>query len=280
MFKFFAYPILALTPIIGLTIYTEQLSASPVPVATMVYLSILLIVLFLERKFPWTKDWSKNKGDSGLDITYLILNFVVSHSALAMYYFLFPFRETFLPSLLSSQSFYIQYMIGLLIFDFGLYFVHRLSHGYGMLWRLHAIHHSSERIYSVNGQKRHLLHEMIEGVPGFIIIFALGISPVVAVLIIYTVSIHLIFQHANIDYRAGILKNIFSVAELHRWHHQRDWKDVQGNYGAVFSFWDIIFGTLLKQKNNPPSEVGLDDSPELVRLSLVKQHIWPFMKSN
>lgn len=241
-----------------------------------IYMSVMLIVFVLEKIHPWEKDWNQSKGDIFLDIQHLVGNLTVSSIALAFYNLSFEFRSlvTF-PGLLNSNI-YLQYIIGLMAFDFGLYYIHRISHTVKWLWRLHAIHHSSERVYFLNGQKRHLLHEILEGSPGFIILWVVGIRPEVALVIIYTVNIHLLFQHANVNYRLGVFNKIFSASEGHRWHHQRDWKDVQGNYGAIFSVWDLIFGTFLHRNSIPGKNVGLDEPANLARMSYFRQHLWPF----
>lgn len=88
MLKFIVYPTLGLAPIAGLAINTEKTKSLPMPMAATIYLSILMIVLLLERKFHWARDWRESKADFGLDISYLVLNFIVSHSSLAIYYFL------------------------------------------------------------------------------------------------------------------------------------------------------------------------------------------------
>lgn len=274
--KFFIYPLLGILPVLGMVFLVNSFNVAIWPFGLCLYLVILMAVILLERKLPWAQDWNHDREDSKLDIYYLILNFGVSHSAILIYIIFFEFRGEMFANIFTNQYPYLEYFVGLLIFDFGLYLIHRLSHGNGFLWKLHAIHHSSERIYSVNGQKRHLLHEILEGSPGFLILFVLGISPTTVALIVYTVSIHLLFQHANIAYQAGFFRHIFSVAELHRWHHQKDWKDVQGNYGAIFSFWDALSGTMLSQTHSAPTNVGLDDPAHLAKLNLLRQHQWPF----
>lgn len=273
--KYLFYSVFCLIPISAMVYYT--LKTGLPYFAPIIYAITLMIVLILERFWSWDVSWIKDYGDMKLDIQHFLGNLTLSSVSVALY----TFSQQKTSSLISpsTQSALIQYFIGLLIFDFFLYFIHRLSHVYKPLWRLHAIHHSSERIYFLNGQKRHLLHEVLEGLPGFLALFLLGTSPLVVIAILYTVNIHLLFQHANISYKTGWMQKIFSVAELHRWHHQRDWKDVQGNYGAVFSLWDFLLGSALKKTGEAGHQVGLGDSPELVRLSYIKQHLWPF-KSN
>lgn len=272
------YPLFCLFPIIFMvSLMTSR--PSYWYMSTVIYLVTFSVVLLLESKLPWNYEWNLPRGDLRLDLQHLVSNLLISAVALFSYHSIFNWRDAFGVIGLSETSLWPQYLVGLLIFDCGLYFVHRFSHINKWLWRLHAIHHSSERIYSVNGQKRHVLHEILEGLPGLLILFALGIRPEVTLAIIYTVNIHLLFQHGNISYRVGWLTKIFSVAELHRWHHQRDWKDVQGNYGAIFSFWDLMFGTSLKQEGLPSTHVGLSEPVNLVHMGYVQQHRWPFTSS-
>jgi len=55
--------------------------------------------------------------------------------------------------------------------------------------------------------------------------------------------VHLAFQHSNLDYRVGWLRYVLGVAEIHRWHHKRDFEDAQVNFGEFLMVWDRIFGT-------------------------------------
>lgn len=104
-----------------------------------------------------------------------------------------------------------------------------------------------------------------------------GAPPQIVACALAAVTIHLLFQHANIEYRAGALKHVFAVAELHRWHHQRLWTAVQGNYGAVFSVWDHLFRTALPKTGDAPSDVGMDDEPDLPS-NWLGQLVWPFKR--
>lgn len=65
------------------------------------------------------------------------------------------------------------------------------------------------------------------------------------------------FQHANIAIRLGPLSWIFSVGDLHRWHHSRERRESDTNYGNVYIFWDVVFGTrYLPKDRTPPGDVG------------------------
>lgn len=237
-----------------------------------------MVVVLLERWLPFASAWQEDHGDTRTDILHFIGNVVVSHVSVLTYTTVSGFAHDALGSVWRhGWPWWAQFLLALLVFDLGLYAVHRASHGLGWLWRLHAIHHSPTRVYWVNGQRRHLVHEFIEGAPGLVVLGLLGApSPIVASAIA-TITLHLMFQHANVAYRVGALRHVFAVAELHRWHHQRRWRDVQGNYSAVFSFWDTIFGTALNKAGDAPQDVGMDDEPTLPSTYLA-QLAWPFTR--
>jgi sterol desaturase/sphingolipid hydroxylase (fatty acid hydroxylase superfamily) len=67
------------------------------------------------------------------------------------------------------------------------------------------------------------------------------------------------FQHANIAIRLGPLSWVFSIGNLHRWHHSRDRQEADTNYGNVYIFWDAIFGTRYLPSDREPLEpVGIE----------------------
>ncbi|WP_438893785.1 sterol desaturase family protein, partial [Bacillus cereus group sp. BC251] len=51
----------------------------------------------------------------------------------------------------ASLPIWLQLLIVGLVIDFGLWLMHYLSHQKRFLWKLHALHHSSERLYWLNG---------------------------------------------------------------------------------------------------------------------------------
>lgn len=237
-----------------------------------------LLVAALERMLPYDSSWNRDHDDTRTDIAHLIGNLAVSHASLAAFAVT---RPTWHGAALwpAHWPFWLQALLGLAIVDLGLYAVHRASHGLGCLWRLHAIHHSSRRVYWVNGQRRHLLHELIEGAPGLTVVLLAGAPVSVYAAAITIVTLHLFMQHANIDYLLGPLRFVFSGAELHRWHHQRRWRDVQGNYAAVFALWDHLFGSSLAQRGPAPADVGMDDEPDLPA-DYRGQLVWPFTQTS
>jgi sterol desaturase/sphingolipid hydroxylase (fatty acid hydroxylase superfamily) len=67
-----------------------------------------------------------------------------------------------------------------------------------------------------------------------------------------------LFQHANIDFELGPLSWIFSVGEMHRWHHSEHLTEANHNYGNSFLFWDVVFGTWYRPRGlAAPEKLGI-----------------------
>ena len=56
----------------------------------------------------------------------------------------------------------------------------------------------------------------------------------------------------------GPLSWIYSIGDVHRWHHSRDRAEADSNYGNVYIFWDAVFGTrYLPADREAPTAVGI-----------------------
>lgn len=273
--RYFVYP----TIVIGgavLIITCQSHGAAYWAVGPLVLVVAALLVAILERMQPYARHWNQDHQDARTDRFHFLGNVMVSHASLAVFAAtrgawdgtgLWP----------GPWPFWAQALLGLALVDLGLYVVHRASHGLGWLWRLHAIHHSPRRVYWINGQRRHLVHELLEGAPGLLVLFVAGAPAAVYATAIAIVTLHLFLQHANIDYKLGSLRRVLAGAEIHRWHHQRRWQDVQGNYAALFAVWDHMFGSSLGDRGPAPPDVGMDDGPDLPS-DYVGQLAWPFTR--
>jgi len=156
----------------------------------------------------------------------------------------------------------LQLALAMIVSEFGSYWVHRLMHEHEPLWRFHAVHHSVERLYWLNAGRFHPLDTALQYVGQAFPLILLGVGPEVLALFSLWTAIHGMFQHANLDIRLGPLNWVFSMAELHRWHHSTLIEEGNTNYGANICFWDIVFGTrFLPSDREPPEQIGIADLP-------------------
>jgi len=241
-------------------------------------LLILALVgaLLLERVLPFHQDWLRPRGDFRTDLLHGVAGLALSWGAMAIYTWVGP-RITLSGGLWPHQwPLVMQVLLAGLVVDLGLYVMHRLSHAIPWLWRFHAIHHGPERLYALNGERRHPLHFLIEGSPGLLIAGLLGVPPMVMACFLAIFHLHLLLQHGNIAYRAGWLRFAFAVAENHRWHHRKAAADSSVNFGGFFAIWDHLFRTSFSDEGKvEPDGVGIEEEPDFPK-GYLAQLAYPF----
>lgn len=203
----------------------------------------LAAVALLERWFPFNRRWQAPDRDFPADVAHAVVNLFVMHAAVLGFVFLRAWagwEGVWWPS---DWPFLAQVFLAGVPLDLSLYAMHRISHRYDFLWRLHSIHHSSRRLYWLNGERRHPAHAVLMAGPGLVALGVLGTPAEVVGGWFVILAVHLAFQHANLDYRLGPLSYLVGVAEVHRWHHRERFADAQVNFGEFWMLWDHAFGT-------------------------------------
>jgi len=204
---------------------------------------------------------------SSLLILYL-LSIVKQHYT----FFSAPFDSISSPVLFIGQN-----LVLFAVSDFFYYWVHRAFHRSPALWPFHAIHHGARRVYSINSGKFHFLEACCSNLAYFTPMLILGASED-AIVLVTTLSLATGFlEHANINFKAGVLNYIFNTAELHRWHHSIVIRESNTNFGKVLSIWDICFGTFWFPKDKAVEDVGVKG--EAIPVSFMSQLRYPFRKS-
>ena len=156
----------------------------------------------------------------------------------------------------------LQVFLLLSINDFFRYWYHRWMHENEFMWRWHAIHHSSERLYWFNGTRSHPIEGLVQGLLwGIPLAFIQAPVEIVFVTSLMGRTIGR-FQHTNMDVLLGPFDYIFSSPRNHRYHHSKNIEEGNSNYGGDVIFWDILFGTFYMPKGERPSdEIGIGGMP-------------------
>lgn len=269
--RYGSYPAVMALVLLGVTATPARSYA--LPWLAGVVASGLLAVALLERWFPLAIRWQPVDLDFPADVAHGVVNLAVMHLAVLGFVVLHDlagYDGLWWPS---DWPYLAQIFLAGLPLDLSLYAMHRLSHHHGVLWRFHSIHHSSRRLYWLNGERRHPLHAALMAGPGLLMLGALGTPAAVVGGWFAILAVHLAFQHANLDYRVGPVRYLLGVAELHRWHHRECFKDAQVNFGEFWLLWDHIFGTFY-QPRSPLGPVGIEGDP--VPHRYVEQMVYPF----
>ncbi|MEM7411406.1 MAG: sterol desaturase family protein [Myxococcota bacterium] len=230
----------------------------------------LAIVAVLERVQPYRPDWNHSQGDLTADAlylpTYLGVNALfepfVRVAAVALGV---AVSESIGIGLWPGDwSLLAQLVLASVVVEAFDYWPHRLLHEVPALWRFHAIHHNPKRLYWLNATRAHPVEIAFRGIVNVIPLALLGAGEALLAMVALTNTVLGLFQHANIDFKLGPLSWIFSVGEMHRWHHSVTLAEANHNYGSNFLFWDIVFGTRYRHpERSGPDEIGIesDDIP-------------------
>lgn len=276
LIRYGSYPVvMAPAVLVAVAVAAGALPAWPT-LAAMAAAGIASVAL-LERLQPYERDWLRDHGDLRADLLHGIANLMLLAGTA---YALHALRGIVPVASLwpTHWPIAVQLLLAGAIVDVGLYAMHRVSHRYAWAWRLHAIHHSAERLYWLNGERRHPLSALLMAGPGIGIVMALGAPAQVLSAWLGLLSVQLAFQHANLDYRVGPLRRWLGVAEIHRWHHKREYEDAQVNFGEFFMVWDRVFGTFHDRPEPLAADaVGLRE--EAMPPGYFAQLAWPFVSA-
>ena len=229
----------------------------------------VLVVALAERWIPFRPDWNLSRGDVRTDIIHNIVSsfggrevFKLAFTAALLPLVAWLARSYGAPLWPTGWPLSTQVLLAAAIAELGQYAAHRLAHERELFWRIHATHHSPERLYWLNAGRDHPLGALWLFVGTAVPLIALGV-PLQALTLFYVLEGVLgLFQHANIDVRLGPLNWVFSMAELHRWHHSKLTREANHNYGATLILWDVVFGTrFLPEGRAAPDAIGIADLP-------------------
>jgi len=257
-----AYPlVLAL----GIALYLGLLAlGAPLLVATYTPVVLGMVAITgLEHVIPYRASWRAGRREVRDDALYLVLiqaalprllSFLAAVTLLSWLEHAPLATLQLWPAHLPIGA---QVVVMLLAADLLRYGLHVLSHRSAFLWRLHAVHHSPERLYWLNVGRFHPLEKALQFLLDALPFLALGVEPDVLALYFVCYSLNGFFQHSNVALRLGPLNWIVSGPELHRWHHSRLAEESNGNYGNNLILWDVVFGTRFLPRDREVGELGL-----------------------
>ncbi|MGQ0526891.1 MAG: sterol desaturase family protein [Alphaproteobacteria bacterium] len=264
---------------IGLTAYGFSVDM-PILYFNISYALLIAALFWLEKFMPFERAWQNPDGQIFPDLAHtfsskgtvqLILLF---SSVIGLSEFMKPVAEHQVYGIWPrGWPLFIQVVMGMVIAEFPLYWAHRFGHR-RPLWRFHMVHHSVTKLWIVNTGRFHFMDSLIKIVMSLAVLIAFGApQEVIQWLTAITAFIGLL-THCNVEMRFGPLSWWFNTPELHRWHHSRDVREGNKNYGENIMAWDHIFGSFFNEKRRPPANIGIK---EFMPPHFTHQIIWPFL---
>lgn len=208
--------------------------------------ALLLVAVGLsfaaERALPYRPPWNTDRGDTRRDLAHALVNEGLLFASVAAVPVLSGVL-TLTDLWPHDWPFALQVPAAVLAADAGITVVHYASHRIAVLWRFHAVHHSVKRFYGLNGLMKHPLHQAVETTAGVAPLLLIGLPTPVAGALALAVTVQLLLQHSNADYRVGPLRHVLALNEGHRFHHLK-WPGVGDvNFGLFTHLWDHLLGT-------------------------------------
>jgi sterol desaturase/sphingolipid hydroxylase (fatty acid hydroxylase superfamily) len=217
-----------------------ELLLDPVTLIILGIYALLMIweAVFPARSLPYVKGW-KMRGLAA----FVVFFFMSSYLPL----FIEPHIEAFKIFDLSGLGAVTGGIIGVVLYDFGMYLWHYSLHRNNFLWKtFHQMHHSAERL-DTYGAFYFSPFDMVGWIVLSMICFSViaGFSAQAVTFILLVTNFQAIFQHANIKTPQWV-GYIIQRPESHTFHHAKGIHKY--NYSDLPVF-DILFGTFKNPKD-------------------------------
>ncbi|QTE39787.1 sterol desaturase family protein [Mucilaginibacter gossypii] len=254
--------------------------------------SVLTLVLgVLEFSFGlYKKRWNKN--EKWVDIACFTIPKLVVRPLVAYYSLLV--LPALLPALKNTFD-WVPFLWGCAIIavadDLTQYWYHRLHHQVPWLWRFHRTHHSASYMGMAMASRQNIIYTLFFSqtyLTAALVYLGLGIPALVVKGIKGTITTLAhssipwdkpFYQYKVLHPLAWILERTISTPATHHAHHAATTDDgvgyYKGNFGNMFFWWDVIFGTAHISRQYPKaygiSHYGGDQ--------WYAQLAWPIFKS-
>jgi sterol desaturase/sphingolipid hydroxylase (fatty acid hydroxylase superfamily) len=149
----------------------------------------------------------------------------------------------------------VGFVAGFLALDLLYYGVHRAQHAVPFLWRFHALHHSDPDVDVTTSVRHHPVEFLIATGCFWLAVMGLGVPGPVVEAHAVTVFTLAAATHGNVRWPAWaerLLHPALITLDLHLVHHSIATDEANANFGAVFSIWDRLFGTLAQPLSGAP----------------------------
>lgn len=209
------------------------------------FVSLLLLMLPVERM--WAARTRQGLRDGvWTDLAHFFLNPIGVGHSLAMAFiglelvFSFAVPETW-RDLFGGMPFLFQFGCVLFLGEFFSYWTHRLSHSQTLLWRFHAVHHSSGDVDWLSAHRQHPFDTVLFLMAANLPAIALGFSGPLVVFVAVFHRTFVTFTHASVRLELRWLRLLIVTPRYHHHHHDRD--APPSNFAGLFPVFDLLFGT-------------------------------------
>ena len=272
--RYVAYPLL-LAAALATIVVSLRIEARLALVSVCFIPLTIAYLAVLEQIIPYDRSWLPEAWEWRRDGLYYCLTMVsggLSRAAIAMI-------GSVVAPLRPSLPLWLEIPLAMLLLSLCSFGFHRLSHHHAWLWKLHGVHHATDKVNVANNSVNQFLDVALHGVASQLPLFLLGLSQPA----VFAAGIFKAAQgygvHANIDVRLGWLGYVLAIPEQHRLHHSVNPRE-SGHSGADLPIWDRLFSSFTWAPYKAPARVGLEDPGSFPPArSILRNQLHPFRRA-
>lgn len=225
-----------------------MVSASDIAQAAESLAWLTLVFLPLERLFP-AQRLRVLRERTGTDLLFLVGQYFV-WTAPVVFALAFVHRHVEgLPlrsvrDAVAELPFALQMLLAILLCDLAIYWVHRASHRFEILWRFHRVHHTAERLDWIAAYREHPVDNLVTRLTENLPLMLLGFPfEALAGFAVFR-GLWAIYIHSNCALSPGPLRFVLGAPRLHHAHHAVE-HGGRVNFANLNPLMDLAFGTYL-----------------------------------
>lgn len=178
----------------------------------------------------------------------------------------------------TDLPFALQFALFLILGDGLDYVRHRALHRVPVLWRFHELHHAVDRLHVFRKHRFHFVEGAVRSLLVELPLLLLGAPAPLFAWGLAAMNFLGYPAHAAVRFRTpGPFHRVVVTPAVHRLHHDRRRAIHDGNYGALFSLWDVLLGTFRDPVAIEQGRVGVEGTPHAAEsASFVRQMLAPF----
>ncbi|MBO9731739.1 MAG: sterol desaturase family protein [Chitinophaga sp.] len=215
-------------------------------------LAVPFFLTFIGLEYLVSRKKGKNYfkfNDSITNLSVGIAERLLDTFTVGLFYFLYDYLYRHY-AIFDIKASVLLWVALLICTDFIWYWYHRLAHEVTVFWCAHVVHHQSEEFnYTVSA--RITVFQAFIRTGFWAILPVIGFPPAMITSMLLVHGLYPFFIHTRTIGKLGILEYILVTPSHHRVHHASNPQYLDKNYGDVFIIWDKLFGTFVKEEEEP-----------------------------